>query len=457
MDHHMRRRLFAYLDSPYFTIRPGSIELANELQSRLNEAQLDPHDIWHSLYPMEAFNHSAYRLLNSYLYKSCREFLALESIRQLPGAMDRYAAQTLYELNMVSESRRLSRGALDRLRKNRNQQSGRLYQVYRMERDVYDFELRSNSIDQNATEEFVRINEYLDQFFIVEKIRQACLTINAYKLSNTALDIRLVNDVLEEVRHDDSLRKEPLIAIYFTVYNFLSENEPLYHFRALLGLLHENSELFAPIELTEIYTLAVNFGISRVNTGLSEYTRITLDLIRNGITDQTLLPGGNISPSTFTNTVRLACESEEFIWTEEFIAEFEGKLPKENRENILHLGRATLFYHQGKPDEAQHELAQLDGHNKPRIYMSAQLLLLRILFQNKEINSIDSLLSNLKNYLNRHTDLGYSRDIYRAIVLICRQITRLAPGDAKGQQRILKKIDHENFPAHIREWLYSLL
>ncbi|MGB3547489.1 MAG: hypothetical protein WBA17_10975, partial [Saprospiraceae bacterium] len=276
MDFHLRRRLFDFLASPYFSIRPGCLELAAELQNYLEETTVDPQKIWSSLNPGMAYDHTAYRLLNSYLYKSLKEFLALDSFRKLPGEMDRYAAQTLYELGLGDESRKLSKGALDRLRKNHNQQSGRLYQVYRMEREVYDFEVRSRSFGQKATEEFVRINEYLDRFFIVEKLRQACLIINAYKLSNTALDIRLVNDVLEEIRQDDSLREEPLIAIYFTIYSFLSEDEPLYHFSALLNLLKEHSKLFAPVELTEIYTLAVNFGISRVNIGLKDYTGITL-------------------------------------------------------------------------------------------------------------------------------------------------------------------------------------
>ena len=84
------------------------------------------------------------------------------------------------------------------------------------------------------------------------------------------------------------------------------------------------------------------------------------------------------------------------------------------------------------------ELLRAVSFPDPMYNLESRKMLLKIYYEQEAFDALDSLLENLLNWLRRHGELGYHREMYRNLARFVRRLLHLPP-DATGEFRRLEK------------------
>ncbi|MFN4254328.1 MAG: hypothetical protein ACK4Q5_04925, partial [Saprospiraceae bacterium] len=130
---------------------------------------------------------------------------------------------------------------------------------------------------------------------------------------------------------------------------------------------------------------------------------------------------------------------------------YRADLPAHERENVYRYNLAVFNFRRGDFDETL-ELLRDVAFADPMYNLESRKMLLKIYFEQNALDALESLLDNLLNWLRRHGELGYHREMYRNLASFVRRLLRLVPGDTDGRKRLEKKVLDTPLVAE-RKWL----
>lgn len=240
--------------------------------------------------------------------------------------------------------------------------------------------------------------DHLDQFYLARKLRYCCEMLDR-KLSIAAdYELHFIDEVVAYVEQNPDMRT-PSVAVYYTVLMMLQGAEQE-HFRELKRLIVAHREKFPQADLKDIYGYAINFCIRKVNNGDQSFLEELFNTYNEALEDGTLLEDDRLSPWAYKNIIGVGLRLRLFDRTEQFIREYNGKLAPEFRDNALNYNLAELKYYQGQPDDA---LAYLNRVEFSDIYytLDTKKMMLKIYYEQEEIDALYSLISSFKMYLKR--------------------------------------------------------
>jgi hypothetical protein len=167
------------------------------------------------------------------------------------------------------------------------------------------------------------------------------------------------------------------------------------------------------------------------------------------------LQNGHLSRFTYTNIAQAGMGLGEFAWVAHFLEEHKKHLPPELREPVSQFNLARLFYETDRPAEAMHCLRNVE-HDDIIHNLAAKTLLVKIYYEQGELNALDSLLDSVSAYIRRKKVLGYHRDSYLSFVKILRFMVSLDLTRAQNRSIIRDKIAAMSVLAE-RAWLTELV
>ena len=298
------------------------------------------------------------------------------------------------------------------------------------------------------------VGDAFGAFVAVNTLRQGCAALAQQTHGDDELPIPYLAETLAMVE-SGAFAAYPAVETYYHAYKALTVQENDAGFAALKTDIAEHGSLFPDAELRDLYILAINFCIRRLNAGQRGYIKEAFDLYRDGLQRGVFLENGYLSRFTYRNILNLALALKEWDWALEYLHTFAQYLPPRERDNVYRYNLATYYFRRPEPEKALELLRHVEFRDI--LYnFDARRMLLRMFYEQESWHALDSLLDSFAAYLKRHPKTGYHREMYHNLVRFTKKLLSLRPGDAKGREALRLDIEKTTHLAE-REWLLGLL
>lgn len=448
------RDLRKWLQSPSHNQRDDVLALCESLveNDRLEKDDaLDKEEVFSSVYPGMPYDDAQMRQVMHFLLKAVEEFLIYEEWNEDPVK----ARITLARVYRRRQLGKLFQRTIDSAKEFQEKQPLRnlsfLENTYLLEQEQYNY---LSGLKRTVPLNLQEVSDALDINFISTKLRQACLMLAHQTVFKVEYKIGLLGKVLDFVEQEGHL-DIPAIAIYYYSYKALKERDSEPHFQQLKQVLHQYEDMFPESEIRDIYLLAINYCIGRMNAGVKQYVRETFDLYKRGLEKKILLQDGYVSRFTFRNVVTNGTLLEEFEWTEHFINDFQQYLEEQYRESIVHYSMAKLYFEKKDYDRAMPLLHQVE-YDDILMTLNARTMLMKMYYELDEFNALDSLLESMRMYMRRKKVIGYHKANFRNIIHLTKKLANINPYESKQTQQLQAEIESAN-PLTEKKWLLAQL
>ncbi|WP_367389256.1 hypothetical protein [Lewinella sp. LCG006] len=440
--HEMTQVLINYLDKCY-----------PDFSERLCDRKV----IWKRLFPKQAFDSSKLALLFTYAWRLCENFLIEEQLAQHPQreqwlltALRERRQWTIYERQLKKSKKALTQTIL--------RDTDYYRQVMALAEEANEFYTvwEPQAQDQSLVEK----EHALDQYYVLEKLRDAVQLQMRRQILRDDYSARLLEGVLEELRlNEEAYREAPAVQVYYQLYRMMDEPS-LAAYQAALAIFQENEHCFRLQELTAIYNYLQNFCIAQINRNELPFLRELFGLYNAQLARQLLHEGGYLIEWHYKNIVTAALRLGELAWVDHFIETQKDALAPAAAENAYRFNKAAYCHAVGEFGKVLELLTQVE-YSDLRYNLGAKALLLRTYYELDEFEALHALVESFRQYLQRNRLLADSRRSgYYHLFRLTRRLAKLRANypylDAsQATQRLAKiKTDMEQTGAIFnRAWL----
>ncbi|MCP4441629.1 MAG: hypothetical protein GY810_22195 [Aureispira sp.] len=322
------------------------------------------------------------------------------------------------------------------------------------------FHLEAEEMEQIGTQHRIgtnnlqQISNSLSHFFMVNTLRYACVHLSHQNLRKSDCKIVLLGAVLDEIEKGD-YSDNPAVMVYYYTYKALEEPETESYFGDLKRYLLNNANCFSLKEYKNLFLQALNYCIKRLNIGGETYIREAFELYRDGLDKEVLFDGEILSSFAYKNIVALGLRLGEFDWVTQFIPEYANYLDGENRDSYVHYNTARLHFAQGDYKTSLSLLAQTE-YDDVFMNMDAKVMQLKIYYEEKEYEVLDSLLQSFTVFLQRKNIIGYHKEHYKNVIFFIKKLLLLHRNDQEAKTLLKQQIE-ETKPLGEKPWLLKQL
>jgi len=447
------RELGLFIRSPYINRREEVSRLYDYIAKNINisEGVLTKEKAWKYVFPNTEYKDKEMRYTMSFLLKATRQFLIFRELEN-----DKVQSQVL--LCRSLRQRRLSKLFETEINKTIEWQEKQPfrntlyhYNNYRIQFELYEY---ISQYRRSGDMPLQKLSDELTYFYIADILRQSCTILTHQTVSRRDYDLKFLNEVLEHVEEND-YSSVPAVSIYYHSYKALSNLANENHFQKLKELLSEHWSIFPLAECQDLYILAINYCIKRLNKGDREYIREGFDLYRFGLKNEIFLEDGYLSSFNYKNIVRLGLALGEYDWVENFLNRYKKLLFPQTRENTFTYNLAFFYFQKPDYDNAMKLLQKVDFDDVLN-NLDARRMLLRIYYELGEYDPLDSLLDSFKTYISRQKDIGYHKDNYLNLIRFVKKMLRINLSDTKTKIALVEEIKKTPSLAE-RSWLLEQL
>lgn len=245
--------------------------------------------------------------------------------------------------------------------------------------------------------------------------------------------------------------QQPTVELYENLLRALRDPADEAAFFEAKRLLEAEWQLFRGNERRDLYLLALNFCIRKINGGQRQFMRQALDLYRSGLANQSLFEYGQLSRFTYKNAVTAGLNLGEFDWARQFIEDYRQHLHPRERHSAYCYNLAVWHFWRLDYDQAMTLLRETDFAD-PLTNLDARAILVKIYHARGYFDALESHLESFQTYLRRQKNIGYQRDNYLNLIRFTKKLLRLELRDETGRA-ILREEIHQTPALAEREWL----
>ncbi|MCB0547533.1 MAG: hypothetical protein KDD19_08080, partial [Phaeodactylibacter sp.] len=448
------RNLRKWLNSPMHNQRDDVVQLFEYLMAGAHlteEKFLQKERVFSKIFNGEPFDDAKLRQSMHFLLKSIEEFLIYEELRG-DEVRSRMALSSVYRKRKLDKAFQKTINSLETLQETAPYRDEHyLRNEYLLQLEKYTFqEGKKRTTEMNLQE----VSDALDTTFLADKLRQSCLMLFHQAVYKADYRIGMLEEVLQYLERNQML-DSPAISVYYYIYKSITEKEAQPFFVRLRSEIELKGHLFPHHEIRDIYLMTINYCIRKMNTGEASYVREAFELYRTGIEEGILIESGIISRFTFLNVIRIGLRLGEFDWVESFISDHQGHLLPKFRDTIVHYSNAKLLFEKKNYTAAMQLLVQVD-YDDILLTLNAKSMLLKIFYENDDIDPLESLLGSMRSYINRKEVIGYHKTNYQNIIRYTKKLIRINPYDNNQKSKLKTEIIAAN-PLTEKSWLLEQL
>lgn len=407
-----KRKLKKWIKSEIVNKNTDIVKFYEFIDSKktLTERTLSKEKAFEYLYPNEPFNDLRIRHLIWMTTEIIEEFIVYNSLNNNKDMKNLLLAKyySMHELYLyANQTIEENSEKLDELLHRNAEHHLQQYNL-----NALYFQINSKN-DRSKDFKFQRTIDHATMYMLIETLKNACVTLALQKISEFKFEHHLLEAALKLIENPIFL-KDTVVRIYYHIFLVLrDENEQAFH--TFIQDLNANNHYFTPMDLKELYLLAINFCVKKSNQNLPEYTKLTFDLYIYAIEHSFLIERNEISRFSFTNVVTLGIKLKEFNKTKQFIQRFSKYISKEHQKNTVDFNNAKMYYAIGKTDEALRLLLSIEL--KDILWdLNAKYITLKILFENKDMQAFSTYLKALNIYIKRKKNIGYHHTYFTDVV-----------------------------------------
>lgn len=453
-----------FLLSPYFNQNEAFVvffDMLNEaIRADKDPGSVDSREVWTRIYGADTpYNDVKFRKLSSDLFALFEEFIMQKEMEgdgseKLRLLMKAYINRNLSELygsliHHIEFNKKL----------HQNKNAEHYLNMYNIERAIMDINFHDNTIGRKVEmDKVLNVEEMsynLDVFFIAEKLRSYCTLLSwnqTFKLNKKIIGI----DVILKLAQSPFFKDYPPIAIYYLISVIKSQEGNTEDYYKLKDLMIANLHHFDKKESKDLLDLVIGYCVSLGNKGLPEFERESFEWYKLGLKNDIIIRDEHISPTTFRNIVALAVKLGEYIWAEEFIVDYSIFLDPSVRESNVNFSLARVEWYNKNYKKVIQLLAYTEYTEVFQALLSRTLLLLSY-YELGEEESLESLFSSFKLYLDREKTLTKQRkEQYYNLIKLTRTLTKTKNNNKAKLNKL--QVEIENAEAVVnKNWLLEKL
>lgn len=457
-------QLRKYIASPFFNENEKVMQLFDLLDIRLRsknsiQTKEDWEEFvrfaWNKIYsPKIKYNDVKFRRLCSDLNKLAQDFLGYKEYELQPLSQFNFILKALNERNLNKHFLAVEKQARNVNSKAKYRNADTFWENFRLEYE------RHNYLERNAARHSFKGNHneadhYLDCYYWSNKLRMYSEALNNRSILNIDININLINELLDVVK-DSDLIKVPAIAIYYHIIMAFQAPNEVQHFTAIIELTDNYGHQFPQTELRSIYIFAQNYCIRKINSGNLEYYEQLFNIYKSLLDKEIIFINKQLTPSNYKNIVTVGLFVKEYDWIENFILDYNHRLPKPYRNSALTYNLANLYFNQkefGKVIEQLQQMEYKDAFDS----LSSRWLLLKTYYELRETDAFDALKDSFSIFIRRNKSLSErNKEKYLNAVRFIGKIMRIAYSDKKSYENLLQQLNDTRIIIDKR-WLLSKL
>lgn len=458
LDKSEQRELGKWLNSPAHNQRQDVVDLHQYLLAGTHlssERALRKERIWRKLFGKQAYDDARMRQTIHFTTKATEEWLAYRE--WLTDNVKKRLA-----LAGQFRRRKLHKPLEKALKQVEKQQNASPYRDEHFFRNEYLLQLEhyTNRGKRQRTQKDVKLQavaDALDKAYLIEKLRLCCNMLFHQRVSKTPYDIALLDEIVEHVQQTD-LATTPALAIYYYVIQTIrTDNDAVQEdfFFKLRSVIRTHGQLLPVHEQQEVYLMAINLCIPKLNAGIQFYLREAFEWWKLGFENEVLIENNHLSRNSFLNAAFIALNLGELEWTEDFINNYQQYLSKEHRDQAAGFARARLYYTKRDYTATMRLLAQMDFKDHLHNLIS-KYILLKIYYEEEEFDALESLLDSLAAYLRRREIVENQKINGQNIIRLTRGLLRLNNYD-KDKKRVFREEIENTRPLTERKWFLKMI
>ena len=439
--------------SPFYNRKEQLRGLWDYLRKTMETSAIPPtpEKAFRVAFPRQVFREQKLRIAMSELYQLLLWYLGQKEMVQEPELGLLYQARALRRLGLDQQAR----FELQRARRANEHSPYRHAEHYllahEIEKEEYRFSARAEPTEDATLQS---LSDTLDLAYMGAKLRQACLMIAHRSVYPSSSEVGFMEAAIRYIEQA-GLKEEPSVALYYHCYLALKPGGREPHFVSFKQLLIQQGGAFPPAEVRDLYLLAINYCIRKVNDGEESYFGEIMELYKEGLKASHLLDSGRLSRFTYHNIVAAALRCDELDWAEMFIVEYRDLLEESYRDSSFSFNKARVDYAQNRLDSVL-ELLQKANYRDPLLNLAAKTLLLKTYFVLGEFDLLQSHLDAMRNYIRRKKVIGYHRTNYQNIIRFTERILNREPHNKQLQHILQSEIENESVLTE-KSWLLDIL
>lgn len=446
------REMKKFLKSPFFNQRKDVTIVFDFLMGKIQKGKAIPAKdrIFSKVYPDKKFDAQVFRQLMSWLQQLVEKYLAYQVMMKDELSVKLKLATVFRERELPRHNQKIIKSVESQLEKTKYRNADFYQHSFALEQEKY----LSASIKRMTARNFHSLSEDLNIAFIIQKLQQACRLVAHQAVYNFDLELGLLPEVLEYIQKN-RLENNPTIAAYQYCYFALIYPERIDYFSKFKKILFENTEKFPAPELRDLYLLAINFCIRRLNKGYREFAQEGLNLYQKGIEIKVLFINGILSRFTFQNIVAMGLKVKELDWVEQFILSYHQSLEIGYQESTYALNMALLEYNRKNLD-AVLPLLQRADYKDLLMNLSAKTLAAKVYYELDEDLLLDAHLHTMQIYIRRKKVIGYHRENYLNFIRYLKKMVAARNSLKPEIESILNAVQKEKVLTQ-KEWFLEKL
>jgi hypothetical protein len=400
-------------------------------------------------FPEKSLDEKKMRHLLSGLMTQVKDFWAWEELQADPWQSRRYALRSMRKHNLEAafvEARRATTEALEQ-QEMLDLESPLVYFHTIMEQFQWNLAQKRR---QPVT--FEALADHLIAYLTLQMLRLGYMYRSQQALHKETPHALDKLDALLRAFPPESQQQYPYVALFYAGFQLLSHPDEDHWLADFRDRLTCYAERLPTDEARDLLMLAINHCIRRINQGQRQYLAEVLTFYDMGLRQQWLLDERkHLTKYTYNNVLLTIIALRDWERAGVFLEAYRQQLPPADRDKVYEYNKAVLCFRKGDYEMAQTLLRTL-SFSDPMYNLEARRMLLRIYYEKKEYDALESLLDNLLTWLRRHRELGYHREMYRNLALFTGKLLRLPPADKQKRQKLAAKIKDTPLVAD-RDWL----
>lgn len=426
-----------YLCSPYLNVRKDVLALYDHLSAAPPATPADKDAAYGAVFEGKHFDARQMNYTVSYLSKLVEAFLAQREWDVDEDAQGLYLLRSLRKRHLSRLSERAIRAVEKRLEKQPRRDAAYFRQRYLIASEQLRGHLQQG---RGRDFDFDSLTEAHEKAFVYEKLKLGCMLQSRQTVVSREYGVGFLPVLLDFLRHHPWL-EEPAIAAWYHGYFVQSDAGATGNFEQLKGLIFRHGALLPDDERHDLFLLAINFCIRRINSGFADFSRDLFDLYREGLAQGIFLENGVISRWSYNNIVNTALKMGEVDWSLQFLEDYRPRLEPAFRDTGYFFNLARCRYEKGDHDGALECLTRIE-YDDVLQNLSARILQMKIYYDTAAWQSLDSLLDSVTVYLRRKKVLGYHRENFSNIVRFMQRLVALPPGNSPVRELLRQDLEN---------------
>jgi hypothetical protein len=446
------RELGKWVESPAHNQRQDVVflyEYLTEKDRLYCDEFLSKAEVFSYIYPKEDYDDARFRQTMHFFMKVVEDFLAFTEWRENEGRFNLMLAKVYRKRNFLKGFKKY----VNKARSALESQPIRNELFHRGTYDILQEQYLAQSKQKRVTAyNLQELSEALDVSYLSEKLRQSCHMLTHQKVYKVDYTIGLIEPVLLYIEEKDFL-KIPAVAIYYYALKTLTNVEEEIHFQHLKQQILSHEDAFPKNELRDIYLMAINYCIGKLNAGKEQFLQETFELYRKGVESFILIENGVITRWTFRNIVSAGLKVKEYEWVKQFISDYQQYLDETYKESIVHYSLGVLYSAMGDYKQAMSLFARAD-YKDVLLTLNAKSLLLKMYYEQDELDAMESLIESMQAYVRRKEVMGYHKQSYKNALSLTKKLIRINPYNPEQKSGLEKEVKEADplFPGD-RSWL----